>query len=196
MATKTAHPSAKRRTSTPKKAVAPTKASRRQASNRTSALKKAVALDKPTQQQAGLAIADPPERRRPVERALIAAERAVQRNSLQVQVPILGEVQLPPTQDVAFIGGVAALAIVGMLEWPVAVLLGVGHGLATVRHNKLLRAFGERFSRRCGWWGHRTRNGPHRWAVARTLHCGCIKSHIKTRRDDNASTPKARLGAG
>lgn len=139
MATKTAQPSAKTPTSTPKKTVAPTEASRRQAGNRTSAPKKTVALDKPTQQQA----AEQVRPRRPVEHALMAAERAVRHNSLHLQLPILGEVRLPAAEEVAFIGGVAALAIVGVLEWPVAVLLGVGHGLATVRHNKLLRSFGE-----------------------------------------------------
>ncbi|HEY3010505.1 MAG TPA: hypothetical protein VGJ63_20915 [Micromonosporaceae bacterium] len=80
---------------------------------------------------------------RPVVHALVAAEQAVRRNSLEMRVPILGELHLPPTEDMVFIGGVAVLAVVGLLEWPVAVLLGVGHGLATNRHNKMLRAFGE-----------------------------------------------------
>jgi hypothetical protein len=75
--------------------------------------------------------------------ALVAAERAVQRNSLQVRLPIAGEVQLPAPDEIAYIGGVAVLAMVGMLEWPVAILLGVGHGLAGLRHRKLLRSFGE-----------------------------------------------------
>jgi len=35
------------------------------------------------------------------------------------------------------------LAIVGLLEWPVAALLGLGHGLALNRRNKVVRAFGE-----------------------------------------------------
>jgi hypothetical protein len=74
---------------------------------------------------------------------LIASEEAVKRNSLEVQLPIVGEVQLPAADELAFIGGVTALAIIGVLEWPVAVILGVGHGLAGIRHKKLLRAFGE-----------------------------------------------------
>jgi hypothetical protein len=81
--------------------------------------------------------------RRPVLHALTAAEEAVRRDSMHIRIPMLGELQLPPREEVAFLGGVAALAVVGVLEWPVAVLLGVGHELATNRHNKLLRAFGE-----------------------------------------------------
>jgi hypothetical protein len=67
----------------------------------------------------------------------------VRRDSLHIHAPIIGDVRLPPREDVAFLGGVVALAVVGVLEWPVAVLLGVGHQLATNRHNRLVRAFGE-----------------------------------------------------
>jgi hypothetical protein len=81
--------------------------------------------------------------RRPVEHAVIAAEQAVQRNSLFLRVPVLGELTLPPPEQVAFIGGVAVLAVIGVLEWPVALLLGVGHGLATNAHRKVVRAFGQ-----------------------------------------------------
>lgn len=80
---------------------------------------------------------------RPVRHALTAAERAVRRDTMHIRLPIVGELQLPAREEVAFLGGVAALAVVGVLEWPVALLLGVGHELATSHHNKLLRAFGE-----------------------------------------------------
>jgi hypothetical protein len=81
--------------------------------------------------------------RRPVEHAVLAAEQAVRRNSLFVRVPVLGELTLPPPEQVAFIGGVAVLAVIGVIEWPVAALLGIGHGLATQAHTKIVRALGE-----------------------------------------------------
>jgi hypothetical protein len=62
---------------------------------------------------------------------------------MQLPVPVLGELTLPAPEQVAFIGGIAALAVIGLLEWPVAVLLGVGHGLATHAHRKMVRALGE-----------------------------------------------------
>jgi hypothetical protein len=113
---------ASKKTATPKKTVTPAASGRRQ-------------VNAPP--------AEAPEPTRPVAHALVAAERAVRRNSLHVQLPIVGELQMPAAEEVAFIGGVTALAVVGVLEWPVAVLLSIGHGLATARHNKLLRAFGE-----------------------------------------------------
>jgi hypothetical protein len=96
-----------------------------------------------TRGQTSTAPTDSALTRRPVLHALVAAEQAVRQNSLEIRVPIVGEVHLPPAEDVVFIGGVAVLAVVGLVEWPMAVLLGVAHGLATNRHNKMLRAFGE-----------------------------------------------------
>jgi hypothetical protein len=69
-------------------------------------------------------------------------EKDVRRNSLRFRAPVVGEVTLP-AEDLAFLGGVATLAVVGILEWPIALLLGVGHSLATAKHNKTVRAFGE-----------------------------------------------------
>jgi hypothetical protein len=67
----------------------------------------------------------------------------VRSNSLQLQLPLVGELTLPSREQVAFIGGVVALAVIGVLEWPVAALLGAGHALATHSHAKMVRAFGE-----------------------------------------------------
>jgi hypothetical protein len=80
---------------------------------------------------------------RPVLHGLIAAEQAVQHETVHIRLPLAGELRLPPREDLAFLGGVIVLTAIGVLEWPVAVLLGVGHELASNRHNKLLRSFGE-----------------------------------------------------
>src|ERR1700738_4460983 len=71
-----------------------------------------------------------------------AAEKATGDASSHFCLPIVGEVHLPSGEELAFIGGVGLLAVVGVLEWPVAILLGVGHALATNRRNRLLREFG------------------------------------------------------
>ena len=49
---------------------------------------------------------------------------------------------LPSTEELAFIGGIGLLAAVGVLEWPIAATLAVGHLFASSRHNKVLRDFG------------------------------------------------------
>jgi hypothetical protein len=72
-----------------------------------------------------------------------AADTVARRDSVRVRVPLLGQVGLPPADDLAFLAGVGVLAVVGAVEWPVAVLLGVGHALASRRRDKVLREFGE-----------------------------------------------------
>jgi hypothetical protein len=58
-------------------------------------------------------------------------------------MPFIGRLRLPSPEEVAFIGGVAVLVMVGVVEWPVGVVLGVGHALALSRRNRVVRAFGE-----------------------------------------------------
>ncbi|MFR9805499.1 hypothetical protein ACL02T_24910 [Pseudonocardia sp. RS010] len=74
---------------------------------------------------------------------LRAIERNVQDNSVRVEIPGLGTVRLPAADSLAWIGGLATLAAVGILEWPVAAAIGVGHLLSRQRHLRLLRDFGE-----------------------------------------------------
>lgn len=82
-------------------------------------------------------------RPRPVAHALKAAEQATRRNMTKVTLPVVGEVHLPAGEELVFLGGVVALTAFGILEWPVALLLGAGHTLAGSRRNKVVRAFGE-----------------------------------------------------
>jgi hypothetical protein len=75
-----------------------------------------------------------------------AARKAVQENSTHVEFTVAGtrvEITMPPLDKLAFYAGLAGGAAVGLLEWPVAVLAGVGHLLSDDRHNRVLHALGE-----------------------------------------------------
>ncbi|MGH3375557.1 MAG: hypothetical protein ACRDP6_12520 [Actinoallomurus sp.] len=61
----------------------------------------------------------------------------------RIEVPVLGAVALPPRDQLVFFGGLAALAVVGILDWPVAAVVGVGHLLAARRNKRSLQEFGE-----------------------------------------------------
>jgi len=74
---------------------------------------------------------------------VLAAEQAVRSTSLFLRIPVLGALTLPAPEQVAFIGGVAVVAAIGLLEWPVAALLIIGHGVASQSHRKMVRALGE-----------------------------------------------------
>jgi hypothetical protein len=72
-----------------------------------------------------------------------AAHEAATRNSIQLRMPVIGAMTLPPPQHLAFYGGLAALAAVEIIEWPVAVALGIGKALADQHSNHALEDFGE-----------------------------------------------------
>lgn len=62
----------------------------------------------------------------------------------QVRLPILdATVTLPPPDRVTFYVGLGALAAVELIEWPVAVVVGVGHFLATRSRSTAGKELGE-----------------------------------------------------
>ncbi|HEY6797955.1 MAG TPA: hypothetical protein VI248_25040 [Kineosporiaceae bacterium] len=72
-----------------------------------------------------------------------AAHHATERNSLRITAPLIGTVKVPPTDELAFLGGMAALAALGVLEWPVAGALAAGHLLSASTRSKVLQDFGK-----------------------------------------------------
>ncbi|GAA3787428.1 hypothetical protein ACFS5L_05210 [Streptomyces phyllanthi] len=71
-----------------------------------------------------------------------AADRAVGHHA--VHLDAFGtRLELPPPEQLAFLGGVGALVCLEILEWPVALVLAVGHQLAHSHHGRVLREFGE-----------------------------------------------------
>lgn len=44
----------------------------------------------------------------------------------RLEVPVLGTVTFPPRDQLIFVGGVGLLAVVGLIEWPVAAVVRGG----------------------------------------------------------------------
>jgi hypothetical protein len=81
--------------------------------------------------------------RRPGMEALEAIERTVQHEYRRIRLPLVGTIRLPANEELVYYGGVTALVVLGLVDWPVAVLLGVGHELAAGKHRTMVRAVGE-----------------------------------------------------
>jgi hypothetical protein len=65
------------------------------------------------------------------------------RGRTRLELPVLGTVDLPPRDLLVYLGGLAALSVVGIIEWPVTAVIGVGHLLAAKRNNRTIRDLGE-----------------------------------------------------
>ena len=57
--------------------------------------------------------------------------------------PWSASVTLPAPEHLAFYAGVGAMAVFGIMEWPVVAALVVGHTLVNAQHNKILQSLGE-----------------------------------------------------
>lgn len=75
-----------------------------------------------------------------------AAAHAVARGRTHLQLQLAGgtlALTLPPVERLAFYAGLAGFAALGVIEWPIALITGVGHLLADDHNNRTLEAFGD-----------------------------------------------------
>ena len=80
-------------------------------------------------------------RAKPAQRAVA---KAIEQEAGHIVLPYgIGPVRVPSPDRLAFYGGIAALALFGIVDWPVALVIGLGHLLADDHHHKLLADFGE-----------------------------------------------------
>ncbi|GAB3270712.1 hypothetical protein GCM10027449_05870 [Sinomonas notoginsengisoli] len=72
-----------------------------------------------------------------------AASKAGNHRTIIINFEGVGTVRLPPTDELAFLGGIGVLAAAGIIEWPVAGVLAAGHLISRISRNKTLKAFGD-----------------------------------------------------
>jgi hypothetical protein len=59
------------------------------------------------------------------------AERVRAADRFALQLPVVGRVPIPRPDQLAFYGGLAGLVALELIDWPVAVAIGVGHALVS-----------------------------------------------------------------
>ncbi len=72
-----------------------------------------------------------------------AVERIREAESFAMDLPVVGHVRIPRPEHLAFYGALTALAVLEIIDWPVALVLGAGHALAQKRHSQLAQELGE-----------------------------------------------------
>ncbi|MFY1705202.1 hypothetical protein ACN28G_26370 [Micromonospora sp. WMMA1923] len=74
---------------------------------------------------------------------LSGAHEMIRTYSRRVELPVLGEVAVPPPDKVAYYAGVGVLAAIGVIEWPLALVITAGHVLADQHLSGLAKGVGE-----------------------------------------------------
>jgi len=72
-----------------------------------------------------------------------AARKVEGADHIKLKMPLLGSIRLPEPQRLAYYTTIGALGVLGVLEWPVALVLAGGHALASDQHNRAVQQFGE-----------------------------------------------------
>lgn len=72
-----------------------------------------------------------------------AVARIREGETFAVNLPVVGQLTIPRPEQLAYYGGLAALAALELIDWPVALVIATGHVLASNHHNRLLEEFGE-----------------------------------------------------
>ncbi len=72
-----------------------------------------------------------------------AVEHIRQGETFFVNVPVFGRLEIPRPDQLAYYGGLAALAAFELIDWPVAIVIAAGHVMANNHHNRLLEELGE-----------------------------------------------------
>jgi hypothetical protein len=80
-------------------------------------------------------------------RTAVSQREAVQKiregETFFVDLPVLGRTEIPRPEQLAYYGGLAALAAFELLDWPVALVIAAGHLMASNHHNRILEELGE-----------------------------------------------------
>ncbi|WP_163756652.1 hypothetical protein [Mycobacterium botniense] len=72
-----------------------------------------------------------------------AVKRIREGETFAINLPIIGQIMVPRPEQLAYYGGLAALAAFELIDWPVALVIAAGHILANNHHNQILEELGE-----------------------------------------------------
>ncbi len=76
-------------------------------------------------------------------RSLNGGREALRTYSRRMEIPILGEVAVPPPDKVAYYAGLGMLAALQVIEWPMALVITAGHLLADQHLSGVVKGVGE-----------------------------------------------------
>lgn len=86
-------------------------------------------------------MAEKKSRRTTSQRA--AVEHIREGETFFVNLPVIGRMEVPRPDQLAYYGGLAALAAFELIDWPVALVIAAGHVMANNHHNRILEELGE-----------------------------------------------------
>ncbi|MDT5009773.1 MAG: hypothetical protein QOH57_1390 [Mycobacterium sp.] len=72
-----------------------------------------------------------------------AVDRVSNAETFAVSLPVIGRVPIPRPDRLAYYGALAGLAALEIIDWPIALVIGTGHALASNHNNRVVKELGE-----------------------------------------------------
>ncbi|GAB2660311.1 hypothetical protein GCM10027068_45460 [Prescottella soli] len=72
-----------------------------------------------------------------------ALDRITQGSRFAIRLPLVGDVDVPRPDQLAYYAALGLLAALEVIDWPVALAIVVGHKLAADQRHRALREVGE-----------------------------------------------------
>jgi xanthosine utilization system XapX-like protein len=72
-----------------------------------------------------------------------AVKRVREAQGFAMNLPVVGRVRIPRPEHLAYYGALGVMAAVEIIDWPIALAIGVGHALAEQHHNHVAEELGE-----------------------------------------------------
>lgn len=101
-----------------------------------------------------------------------AVEKIREGETFVVNLPGLGQVEIPRPEQLAYFGGLAALAALELIDWPVAVVIAAGTCWPAITTTRSSRSSGRRWRRCEGWRAVTARHEPAGIGPS-AMPCGC-----------------------
>lgn len=73
----------------------------------------------------------------------MATDDRVRRIGPGIRMPVVGVVHVPPPDRLAYFAGLGLLAALGVVEWPVAAVIGAGHLLSDQHWSQVAAGIGQ-----------------------------------------------------
>ncbi len=71
-----------------------------------------------------------------------AAKDSLKSQNQTISVPIIGQLHLPPVEDLAWYAGIGILGVSGLIDWPILGVVVTGKILSEIKGNKIISNFG------------------------------------------------------
>lgn len=79
-----------------------------------------------------------------------AVKRVREAQGFAMNLPVVGRVRIPRPEHLAYYGALGVMAAVEIIDWPIALAIGVGHALASNTTTMLRKSSGKRWKMRSG----------------------------------------------